>query len=151
MQQPTTKGLTSTPCWQPADCSGDFAAAGLDRLPLLELLRSQQSWACSRICKKTLPTRRNWWHVYKAAALVLKNVSVTHLNGCGCCLRRVPGTSRHTTTTKTRKQWGAHHEQDFVVGAPKAIGHIQRRLRSKDRVEAADRPAVHPEQAGRSA
>jgi hypothetical protein len=45
LQQPTMKGPASTPGPQPAICSGDFSAAGLDMLPLPELLRSQQSWA----------------------------------------------------------------------------------------------------------
>jgi hypothetical protein len=63
---------------------------------------------------------------YEALTLGLKSAKVTYLNGRRCCLRRVPGNCiRHMMTTNKGTQFGAHHEQDFVVGLPKAVGHVQ--------------------------
>ena len=52
------------------------------------------------------------------------------------------------TKEATSENGGAHHQQDFVFRLPEAIRYIQRRLRPKERVEAADGPTVDPEQAG---
>jgi hypothetical protein len=62
-------------------------------------------------------------------------------------ITRCQGQRTHTVLTSDR--CNAHHHQDFVVCFPKAIGHIQRRLRPQERVQAAHRLAVHPQQTRR--